>query len=366
MPGEFFQAVEQARHGGWEQGVLRHPVAVGGGDGGGTFAQRFEGGWRGRVRDDQAVVAVAHQLAVGRQVAQQRHAAVGHRLEHGHGDRIAPGQAHVPLRAAIAPRLRLGVEPAGEGDGLVDAEVARLAFQRLAQRAVVRHHEAGLRAVPQHLGEQRQHALGTVDRLQAAVRVEQPRVLRRRGRRQRVETEREGHHVPRAEGLHARGHVQRVAGAHGAGPQHAAGQHAVGRRACRGHEDVAAPRRAHEPRAQAPQALGQPGERAVRGQVVGVDPVRIHVAQPPAEAGQRPEQAHIAAAVGRVVAEREPLRRRHEALQLGQEAAAGSDPQRQSRHGRERTRPLEQVRALAVAEQHVAHQHASPRPAQAS
>ena len=109
--------------------------------------------------------------------------------------------------------------------------------------------------------------------------------------------------------------------------------------------------------AHAVQPLRQPGQRAVRGEVVRVDPV-----------GRRPAAASAPAAAGGAAARRCRRRRRAACPAPGAAPAAAArrsparsrgwtPPTARRRLRRQRPRPLQQVRAVAVADQHVAHGH---------
>ena len=192
----FFEPRDEGVDAGAEQRVGADPVAVGDGDGVGVAGQAFERGGRQRglaVRHDQAVDAVAHQLAIGGQVGQQRDAAVRHRLEHRDRDGIAARHAHVPARAGVERGLRGGVEAADELDAIGQAErrgAARFSASLSEPLLATTSRASGQRG--RDAGEQRQHALRIVDVLEPAVGEEQARLLgcaaRRAARRGRTGT----------------------------------------------------------------------------------------------------------------------------------------------------------------------------------
>mmetsp|Transcript_1242 Transcript_1242/g.3504 ORF Transcript_1242/g.3504 Transcript_1242/m.3504 type:complete len:361 (-) Transcript_1242:1237-2319(-) len=356
-----------------EQAVRGHPVAVDDSEPAG-----IQGSHAGRqivqrttpVRHDQPACGVADQLAVGRQVGQQRHTAVGHGFQHRHRHRIALRQAQEPGRAGVVRGLLAGVQPADEADLACQAAGRHVGLQASAQRAVVGHHQLGLGLRGRNAGEGIEHALGLVDRLQAPVREAKPGLLLGVLLGQRLQAEGEGHHLARAQRPHALGHVQRVRGRHGAAAQHLLRQPAPARTALGRDEDVAAPGRAGDARAQPPARLGGPGQRTVRGQVVGMQPVGIGVGQPGADLGQLLEQRDIAATVVGCGVERQPARIGQQLVELRQEAARRD---RMQLHPRlQRARPLQQVGALAIADQHQlqpagerTQAHAGSSPAQA-
>ena len=332
-----------------------HPLAVGRGQRIGARQQCVERAARQQrsTRHDEAVDAVLHQFAVGRQVGQDRHAAVRHRLQHRHRHRVAARQAQVPARAAVALGLRSGVEPADEAHPALQPQGLDLRLQRAAQAAFVGHHQLPVR--PGHGGKLLQHARRFVQRLEAPVGEEERVVLGGARRRQGLEAEGEDHHLARPQLAHARGHDLRVAGGQGTGAQHATRQRAQ-QPAARGTvQDVAAPGRADDARAQAPAALRRPGQRAVRGEVVGVDPVGIDLAQPARQPRQLQQQRRVAAGGARPRLQRQAARGRNAVVEAAQEAAARCRPQLQARHRGQAARPLQQVRAVAVTQQHQPH-----------
>ena len=158
------------------------------------------------VVDDQPVVAAAHQLAVRRQVRQQRDAAVRHRLEHRHRHRVALRQAEVPARAATSVRPA-PPRRAGRRSAPWSCRPSRPASACVRARS-----EPSLATTSRASGQRgssaakaSMHALRCVDRLEPAVGEEQPRLLPARQRGQRLEPEREGHHLAGAECAHALG-----------------------------------------------------------------------------------------------------------------------------------------------------------------
>jgi hypothetical protein len=168
------------------------------------------------------------------------------------------------------------------------------------------------------------------------------------------------HHLARAQGAHALGH-------------HAANRWwSACRRAARGASaSAAAVLRCGVTRMSLPQAeptsgparqrRRQPGQRAVRGEVVRVDPVGdpSHRLQPGAPAAAAAQQRHVAAgeACGVVPA---PAGARAAAARRSPAGSRGWTPPTAPDLRRQRARPLQQVRAVAVADQHVAHRGRAP------
>ena len=306
---------------------------------------------RSPVAEHEAVVAVAHQLAIGRQVRQDRHAAVRHRLEHRDRDRVARRQAQVPARPGVPARLCGGVEAAGLNLPPRRRRDARPSARTCCRQAVGAASRrwpppAAPRAARRPPREHVQHALGRVDRLQArGWRRTARSSLRPRRRRQGFQAERKDHHLARAELAHALGHVLRVArgqrcrrAARAREPTHRWRQRSgVTRMSLPQAEPTMRPRNRHR-------RLRQPGQRAVRGEVVGVQPVGVDGRSQRRAAAARLSSATLPpAATGRRVQRQAPLRRQH-GVEGRHEAAARRRPQLDAGRRSQRARPLQQVR----------------------
>ena len=207
--------------------------------------------------------------------------------------------------------------------------------------------------------------MGPVDRLEPTVGKEQPRAFSRACLGHFLEAEGKGHHLGGAEFLHAGRHMARVRRADRAGRQHLAGQPAIGPAALRRDEDVRAPGRSRDLRTQAPAPLRRPGQGAMRGQVVRVQPIGIHLGQPAAQLGQLCQQGRITAAMGRRRAQGQHLPLGNQEAELGREAAARGSPQVDLLRAQGAC-PLQQMGAFAVADQDQPHASApGSSPAQA-
>ena len=304
-------------------------------------------GWRGRCRrrapaaaaarpatacavgQDQPVVAAAHQLAVGRQVRQQRHAAVGHGLQHRHRHRIAARQAQVPARAGVVAGLRGRVEPADEAHLVLQAQ--RCAPAPAARRAASRRWPppAAPRARPRRWRQSR--------RSRAAAHRSAPGRGWRRTAHRPCAPAAAAASPGRRESTSPRPRPARACAA----PCAASRWCSARRRAARGASASAssalrcgvtrmslAPGRADQPARRAQHRGRQPGQRAVRGEVVRMHPVGPHAAQPV-------RQAAAACAAAPTLpppalgprAQRQAALGRQQRVEAGQEAAARRRPQ---------------------------------------
>jgi hypothetical protein len=86
---------------------------------------------------------------------------------------------------------------------------------------------------------------------------------------------------------------------------------------------------------------------------MGMQPVGINTRQPGAQLRQLLEQGDIAAAMVRRRVQGQPPCGRQQRLEFRAEAPRGGRPQLDP--GRQRPRPLQQMRALTIADQHQLH-----------
>jgi len=95
-------------------------------------------------RNDQAARAVLDDLRQAARVGANDWARPLRRLQSDQPERLAPARRHDDDGGAIDQRRDItGSHPAGEGDGVCDAEIADASLERRPLGAVARDHQAG-------------------------------------------------------------------------------------------------------------------------------------------------------------------------------------------------------------------------------